>query len=63
MQYDVHTIALLAIANNNTYIYVIITNSKIIIEEINHLCGGTVCTVSKKKKQIYILILILYIAL
>ena len=49
MQYDVHTIALLAIANNNTYIFVIITNSKI-IEEINHLCG----TVSKKKKQLHI---------
>ena len=30
MQYDVHTIALLAIANNNAYIFVIITNSKIL---------------------------------
>ena len=49
MQYDVHTIALLAIENNNTYIYVIITNSKIIEEIINHLCG----TVSKKKKQLH----------
>ena len=47
MQYDVHTIALLAIANNNTYIFVIITNSKKIIEEINHLCGGTVTALSQ----------------